>query len=133
MKQARKNAFTLIEILAAAVILTAALAVIAASLGNSFSHFNSARLSQAAQRIAAEKLELAAHNAQTYPAGGTETELATVFEWQLRLITPSASNASAVTKLACDVNWSFRKSAKTLTLERVVTPLPQQTQEAAPQ
>lgn len=123
MRPARRSAFTLMEVLAAAIILTVALAVITSSMGNSFSHFRAARLAQVAQRIATEKLQLAAVNVQPFPAGGTETQLATNFDWQLRLITPSVSNVAATTKLACDVNWTFRNDPKTLTLERVITPL----------
>jgi len=129
MKKPRNNAFTLIEILAAAIILTAALAVISASIGNSFSHFRATRLSQAARRIAMEKLELAAADVQTYPAGGTETELATNFDWQLRLITPGTSTAGVVTRLACDVSWSFRNKTQSLTLQRVILPPDAQTTE----
>lgn len=130
MRKPAKNAFTLIEILAAAVILTASLAVIAASMGNSFTHFRSARLEQIAQELATEKLELAARNVQTYPANGTKTEMTVNFDWQLRLITPATGSTAAVTKLVCDVSWPFRKTAKTITLERVITPLAAPTAEA---
>lgn len=123
---ARQCGFTLIEVLAAAVILSAALSVVIGSIAHSINASQDVEFKTRASELCSEMLDRAAVGEfGKMPAEGVEVFPRVEFNWQIT--SQAVENISEQESvLTCDVTWSSKNKTRSVSMQRRVLVLQQE-------
>lgn len=119
-RTARQRGFTLIEVLAAAVILSAALSIVIGSIAHSINASQDIEFKTRASELCSEMLDRAAVGEfGKMPAEGVEVFPRVEFNWQIT--SKTAENASQQESvLTCEVTWNSKNKTRSVSMQRKV-------------
>ncbi|MFW6146496.1 MAG: prepilin-type N-terminal cleavage/methylation domain-containing protein [Planctomycetota bacterium] len=111
--QSAVHAFTLIEVLIAAVVLTAGLAIALQSIASGLSGSTRTARQAAATALAADRLAVAAAE-DVVTTAGSEIRGAMTYRWEVR----TTPQGDGVDELTCTVEWRDARGGGQVTLSR---------------